>query len=118
MSCFFTWELWLSRGYTEADLRLVTDYIWRRIKAGKRQHEAFRFSNLIGRPDNFEEERSLASSEATIKAKERARGPATVSEKAEAARLGAIVPERTTGKPEPVSAHVAGLLAKWKEQNL
>ena len=44
---YFPWELWLSRGYTSADLELVVGYIWKRIKEGQRQKESFKLSNLL-----------------------------------------------------------------------
>jgi hypothetical protein len=58
-SDYFPWELWLSRGYTSADLELVIGYIWARIKDGKRQKESFKLSNLL-EPSRFADDLAFA----------------------------------------------------------
>jgi len=56
---YWPWELWLSRGYTSADLELVVGYIWKRIKEGQRQKESFKLSNLL-EPSRFADDLAFA----------------------------------------------------------
>ena len=115
MSCFYCWEHWLSRGYTEADLKLVTSHIWTKIKAGERKIEAFRFSRFIGDLDYFEEERALSQSALNMAQKRATQG---VEDRNKA---GVI---RATGRTEPapdrckpVSAHVQKLIEKFHQEH-
>ena len=57
------WRLWARRGLGEEDLKLVVTHLRRGIRDGKRNLGALRFSNLIERPDLFEEEVSQARAE-------------------------------------------------------
>lgn len=69
MQTHFVWESWLAQGYTRDDLALVVGYIWRRIKAGKRERESFKLSVLIGNLSRWEEDLAIAKSERTIASK-------------------------------------------------
>lgn len=50
------WWDWGQQGYTEADLRLVVDYVRRGIREGKRNVGALKFVNMIGDPLRFGED--------------------------------------------------------------
>lgn len=115
ISNHFVWEMFLSRSYTESDLKLVTDYIWRRIKAGKRGREAFRFSALIGNLDNFNEELALATSQLNIAQKEASR-PKVAPAKAAVLRATFRPEDAPKASPEQVKVHVAKLLAEFRER--
>jgi hypothetical protein len=60
------WATWLGfrreAPFTIADLAEVVSYLRREIRAGNRRAGALKFSNLIGNPDYFEEDLSLARS--------------------------------------------------------
>ncbi len=59
MGLAFRWELWESRGWTEADLRLVIGHIQSLIKQERRRPESLRLYNLIN-PERFAEDLSEA----------------------------------------------------------
>lgn len=58
------WSEWLrwrtGRPFSEEDLVRVISYIRRGIGKGERNEGALKFTNLIGSPDRFEEDLSLA----------------------------------------------------------
>ena len=114
----FAWEMFL-HDFNEADVVMVAKFLRSEIRrpGSKMTLACLKFRNLIEDLPAFADHRAMALASATIKAKERARGPATASEKAEALRESKPVPERTTGTVAPISQHVAGLLARWKEDH-
>jgi hypothetical protein len=113
----YLWEQWLSLGHTKEDLELVIRYLWTEIKAGRRTEKAFKMGTLLRDTIGYGDDLAQAKSQATIKAKELARTPMVDSGKAEVLKA--------THRPEtppndhcaPISEHVAGLLAKWKEEH-
>ena len=65
MGDMFRWEVWCSKGWTEADLCLVVAFINRRIKAQRRWPESLRLHNLID-PARFADDLQDAKGEARI----------------------------------------------------
>ena len=58
---WYEWLKWRkSRPFTEDDLRRVIGNIKAGMHKGERREGALRFTNLIGNPDKFEEELSMA----------------------------------------------------------
>lgn len=58
-----TWREWCQFGdwkWTVEDLTRVIGYLRSKIRKGERNEGALKFQNLIGRPDNFEEDLNLA----------------------------------------------------------
>lgn len=58
-----TWREWCAFGnwqWTCEDLTRVIGYLRKKIGKGERNEGALKFANLIGRPDNFEEDLNLA----------------------------------------------------------
>lgn len=64
--------------FTATDLGLVIAHLRRGIRDEKRNPGALRFRNLIGNPDEFDEERAAARKAAAVAAKPRP--PASVAE--------------------------------------
>lgn len=60
MDRLYYWNAWLSRGFTEADLRLVIRYLLHEVKAGRRFPGSLKWCNLIQNADRFEEDLALA----------------------------------------------------------
>jgi len=60
----YGWNAFVAKGWTEDDLRLVIGFIQRRIKAGKRFPESFRFHNLILDQSRFADDLLDARAEA------------------------------------------------------
>jgi hypothetical protein len=61
-----TWREWCQWGnwtWTGEDLTRVIGYLRKKIAKGERNEGALKFANLIGRPDNFEEDLNLAREE-------------------------------------------------------
>jgi hypothetical protein len=61
------WREWCAFGewkWTVSDLSRVIGYLKAKIRKGERNEGALKFANLIGRPDNFEEDLNLARAEA------------------------------------------------------
>lgn len=57
------WRDWCQFGgwvWTADDLARVIGYLRMKIRKGERNEGALKFANLIGRPDNFEEDLNLA----------------------------------------------------------
>lgn len=50
------WLLWLKRGFTADDLRLMVSHLRREIQAGRRNEGCLKFRNLIVNVDFFEED--------------------------------------------------------------
>jgi hypothetical protein len=69
MSSHFAIESWLADGYTADDLTAVVGYIWRRIKAGKRERESFKFAVLFGDRGKWDDDLSMARSESLAASK-------------------------------------------------
>lgn len=58
-----TWREWCQWGewaWSGDDLSRVIGYLRKKIARGERNEGALKFQNLIGRPDNFEEDLNLA----------------------------------------------------------
>lgn len=58
-----TWREWCAFGgwkWTCEDLARVIGYLRGKIRKGERNEGALKFFNLVGRPDNFEEDLNLA----------------------------------------------------------
>lgn len=64
--------------FTAADLKLVIEFLRRGIRDEQRNPGCLRFRNLIGMPDDFDEERAAAKKAAATAAKPRP--PVTVNE--------------------------------------
>lgn len=77
-----TWFEWLNYRrddpFTAADLKLVIDFLRRGIREERRNAGSLRFRNLIGSPDDFDEDRAAARKAAAVAAKPRP--PAMVNE--------------------------------------
>lgn len=58
----WAWEIFLARGFTAVDMRMVIIHIQKLIKADRRRPESFRFHNLVENLDRFAED--LAESKA------------------------------------------------------
>lgn len=54
------WCQWGEWAWTCVDLKRVIDYLSKEIREGKRNVGALKFTNLVGRPDNFEEDLQLS----------------------------------------------------------
>lgn len=117
MQTHFMIEAWMAEGYTIEDLRLVIAYIWRRIKAGKRERESFKLSVLIGSLPRWSEDLSMAKSEATIAQKD-ARRPIATPAKASVLRATGRETERPRRDPDAVAAIVAQCLEKMRRDSL
>ncbi len=61
----FRWNLWKSKGWTEADLALVVAFIKGRMRTGRRFVESLRLNNLID-PDRFSEDLCDARAEQRV----------------------------------------------------
>lgn len=107
MTAHFRWETWLGQGWTEADLKLVVDYIWKRVKAGKRERESFKLSNLL-EPDRFAEDLSMAKSEA--------RKPVVAPDKRRVMLATGRAENAPTGKPEAISDVVQRCLKQIRQE--
>lgn len=59
-----SWYEFSKAGFTQEDLRLVLNRLTWQVRKGERNLGSLRFSGLIGRLDNFEEERELARNNA------------------------------------------------------
>lgn len=117
MSRHFQWEAWAAAGYTVEDLHLVVAYIWRRIKAGKREMESFKLSVLIGDLSKFEDDLSIARSESAVAQKE-ARRPIASPSKAAVLRATGRETESPKADPERVDAIVAACLKRIRREIL
>lgn len=62
----YYWSLFMSRGFTIEDLRLVMTYLKGQIRDGKRNPGCLKWCNLIQNVDGFEEELSLARAASRI----------------------------------------------------
>jgi|SRR6478735_10834716 len=56
MKAIYAWDIWLARGFTEKDLRLVVRYIKKRIWQKRRYPESLSFHNLIENTSRFGED--------------------------------------------------------------
>ena len=56
MSRIYQWEVWLAKGFTNADLFDLIRHLRAEIRAGNRRPGCLKFSNLIGLPESFEED--------------------------------------------------------------
>ncbi len=59
------WNLWKSKGWTEADLALVVAFIKGRMRTGRRYVESLRLNNLID-PSRFEDDLQDAKAEQRV----------------------------------------------------
>ncbi len=66
MAMHFQWNMWKSKGWTSDDLVLVVNHIKGLIKEDRRRPESFRFMNLIGNVERFNEDLSEARAYARI----------------------------------------------------
>lgn len=66
MAMNFTWENFISHGWTEADLALVVKHIKSLIKLKRRRPESLRFHLLIGDTERFNEDISEARALARV----------------------------------------------------
>lgn len=94
-----TWRDWCAFGgwqCTPEDLARVIGYLRAKIRKGERNEGALKFANIIGRPDNFEEDLNLAREarqSSSLRPRKTASAtlaktvPAEVMDAAEAARL-------------------------------
>lgn len=106
-TCHFRWETWLGHGWTEADLKLVVDYIWKRVKAGKRERESFKLSNLL-EPDRFSEDLSMAKSEA--------RKPVVAPDKKRVMLASGRAENAPQAKPEAIAVVVQRCLQQIRKE--
>ncbi len=84
------WNLWKSKGWTEADLALVVAFIKGRMRTGRRFVESLRLNNLID-PDRFCEDLCDAKAEARI--------PRKTERDRVLAQVGRVEPVRDTARP-------------------
>lgn len=114
MQKYFQWEHWAANGWTAADLKMVIDFIKRKIKAGERRAESLRFDNLL-EPARFEED--------LVDARGWNRKP-----KIDQARKRTLESTGRRGEPPQPAPETAGQvlertklaqqLKEWKEKNL
>lgn len=105
------WAAYLNAGFTLDDLDTVLVWINRRIKEGKRDIGAKRFSTLIGNLDRFDEELGMA------KAQQRNTRPAPTARDRVVAQFRPVVAEQTpqTGA-RPAHDIALEALRAWKKQ--
>lgn len=58
------WWEWVKRGGTVEDLRLVIQYLKKKVHKKERNPGCLKFSNLIAMPDLYEEDKAMAKAEA------------------------------------------------------
>lgn len=107
ISDHFRWEVWFGQGWNQADLQLVISYIWKRVKAGKRERESFKLSNLLD-IDRFAEDLSMAKSEA--------RKPVVAPDKISVLRATGRAESQPQAQPERVQAIVARALQQIRKE--
>lgn len=96
------WYHWTLRGFTPDDLRLMVAHLKREIAAGKRNHGALKFRNLIVNLDWFEED--------LAEAKALARRPKVDPARADALRATG----RSPADPPPAAKSTAEIMAASK----
>ncbi len=124
-----TWFDWLNfrrdDPFTAADLKLVVDFLRRGIREQQRNAGSLRFRNLIGMPDDFDEDRAAARKAAHTAAKPRP--PALVNEttkNADGTETNQIVTNAgTQDASKPAGKTLGDILSspayqKWKKENL
>lgn len=102
MHTHFTIEAWMAHGNTAKDLEQVIAYIWRRIKAGKRERESFKLCNLIGDPARWDDDLSIARAEASGMARKGPQMPAGRANVLRSSGRPQIAPERPTRTPAQI----------------
>lgn len=116
-----TWFEWVcyrrDDPFTAADLKLVIDFLRRGIRDEERNAGCLRFRNLIGMPDDFDEERAAARKAAHTAAKPRP--PVMVNESTphpDGSVTNKIVPNTgTQDASQPVSEVALGVLRNFKK---
>ena len=116
-----TWFDWLNyrrdEPFTAADLKLVIDFLRRGIREEKRNAGCLRFRNLVGMPDDFDEERAAARKAAHTATKPRP--PPTVNEATpnpDGSVTNKIVPnDGTQDASQPVSEVALAALRDFKK---
>jgi len=99
-SHMWAWEIWLAKGYTEADLKLVVKHINELIKEKRRRPESFRFHNLIEDCSRFQEDLS--------EARALYRRPAMDANRASVLRAAGRPVEQNEGKARSAADILAG----------
>lgn len=103
------WRDWCAFGnwaWTCEDLARVIGYLRTKIRKGERNEGALKFANLIGRPDNFEEDLNLA--------KEAARQSPFAGRRSSESK-GASV-RKTEEETEALDQDPAEAARRWREQ--
>ncbi len=117
MGLTFQLERFAVEGFTCDDVNLVVAYLWRRIKAGKRQKECLLPRNLIVNTDEFAENLSMARSESrSLQTKPDPRKESVLK----ATGRSAEVTSDTKSAQQILEQNklMASMLSKWKEENL
>lgn len=98
------WHEFHKAGFTAEDLRLVIRHLKKKIKDKERNPGALKFSNLIERPEAFEEELGLA------KAEQRNAKPApTPKERVVQAFRPAAAPAAPSQTAKPIAEYIEAL---------
>lgn len=106
MQCLFAWEKFVSEGWTERDLEIVTKHIQKRIKQKRRYPESLAFRNLVGNLERFAEDLAEANAENRVVA------PHSMAEKIWSDR-----DRLKREKPQPETTQMAGNVAQqWIEK--
>lgn len=109
------WRDWCQFGgwaWTCEDLARVIGYLRKKIAKGERNEGALKFANLVGRPDNFEEDLNLAREAAKqVWGGKPKRSPARSASHSDAGGGVSSVPD---DEAAPMDAKEAAAL--WKQQ--
>ncbi len=107
----YRWNLFKSKGWTEADLALVVAFIKGRMRTGRRFVESLRLQNLID-PCRFEDDLCDARAEARVH-------KPTFRDRVMEGRPKQVKPDPTRTPAEIIAAAKAfSDFRAWKEQNL
>lgn len=109
MQRIFTWEAWLAKGFSNADLFDLIRHLRDEIRKGNRSPAALKFTNLVGNADFFEEDLAL------LRASTRPRPPATRTVRT--GQTERIVPaDAGENSARPVSEVIAAMRAAVNDQ--
>ena len=101
------WFRIIQAGFTLDDVQLVSRHLMRKVKEGTRNIGAVRFSNLIERPDVFEEELGMARAELR-NSKSQPTAKQRVLQQARPT-IVPMTPDQTQNTAKPVSAYIDAL---------
>lgn len=103
-----TWARFIAAGFTDEDIRFVCRHLKAEVYKGKRFPGSMRFSNLIERLENFEEELQLAKGALIRKPK-----PTSLDRAMHQLRptVAHITPDETRSTAVPISTLIENLKA-------